>query len=274
MNSEPASKAPARITLSTLRKMKRSGEKFACLTAYDASFAALEERAGVEVILVGDTLGMIVQGHDTTLPVTVADMIYHSRCVSRGLSRALLMVDMPFMSYSTVPQALGNAGRLVQEGGAQIVKLEAGASQVEIVKALNAQGIPVCAHLGLRPQSVHKLGSYRVQGRDEAAAAMIVEEAGRLEKAGADVLLLESVPSRVAEVIVNRIHLPVIGIGAGPVCDGQVLVLYDMLGITPGRRPRFARDFLRDTPDVPAALAAYVQAVKDKTFPGPEHTFD
>lgn len=272
MNAESPSNSP--VTLATLRKYKRQGDKFACLTAYDASFATLLERAGVDVILVGDTLGMVIQGNDTTLPVSVADMIYHSRCVARGARRPLLMVDMPFMSYATPLQAVGNAARLMQEGGAQIVKLEGGSGQVELVGALSAHGIPVCAHLGLQPQSVHKLGGYRVQGRKQTDAEAILDQARRFEAAGADVLLLESVPAGLAAAVTEALGIPVIGIGAGSACDGQVLVLYDMLGITPGRRPRFARDFLSDNPDIPSALAAYVAAVKDGTFPGPEHTFE
>lgn len=262
------------VTLSTLRRYCETGRRFACLTAYDASFAAVLEDAGVDVILVGDSLGMVIQGHDTTLPVTLSDMIYHTRCVARGRRRALLMADMPFMSYNTPLQAVGNAGRLMQEGGAQIVKLEGGAAQVDIIRALSNHGIPVCAHLGLQPQLVHKFGGYRVQGRDEQGARSLVEQARQLEAAGADLLLLECVPSRVAESIVSGLQIPVIGIGAGGACDGQVLVLYDILGLTPGKRPRFARDFLSASPGIEAAVGAYVRAVKDKTFPGPEHTFE
>lgn len=262
------------VTLNTLRDMKHRGEKFACLTAYDASFAALVDGAGVEVILVGDTLGMVIQGHETTLPVTVANMIYHAQCVSRGARRALVMVDMPFMSYNTPLQAVGNAGRLMQEGGAQIVKLEGGAAQLDVARALAEHGIPVCAHLGLQPQAVHKLGGYRVQGRDEQAARATLEEARQLEDAGVDLLLLECVPSKLAEAMVQQLNIPVIGIGAGAGCDGQILVLYDMLGITPGRRPRFARNFMPEHGDAAAAVAAYVEAVKAGTFPGPEQTFE
>jgi 3-methyl-2-oxobutanoate hydroxymethyltransferase len=275
MNTEshPSDTSPP-VTLATLRKWKHKGGKFACLTAYDASFATVLDRAGVDVILVGDTLGMVIQGHGTTLPVTVADMIYHSCCVARGIRRSLLMVDMPFMSYMTPLQAVGNAARLMQEGGAHMVKLEGGSSQAELVSALSAHGIPVCAHLGLQPQSVHKLGGYRVQGRKQTEAQRILDQAREFEAAGADVLLLESVPTALAAAVVETLRIPVIGIGAGPACDGQVLVLYDMLGITPGKRPRFSRDFLADNPDIPAAVAAYVAAVKGGTFPGPEQSFD
>lgn len=264
----------APVTLHTLRKHRRAGERFACLTAYDASFTMALEEAGVEVLLVGDSLGMVMQGHETTLPVTLSDMIYHTRCVARARRRALLMADMPFMSYNTALQAVGNAGRLMQEGGAQIVKLEGGAAQADIIRALSDHGIPVCAHLGLQPQLVHKLGGYRVQGRGEPAARALVDQARQLEDAGADLMLLECVPCSVAESIVACLQIPVIGIGAGGACNGQVLVLYDILGLTPGKRPRFSREFLSDSPDIGAAVAAYVRAVKDRTFPGPEHTFE
>ncbi len=262
------------VTVNTLRKLRHAGEKFVCLTAYDASFAALLDATGVEVLLVGDSLGMVVQGRETTVPVTMDEMIYHSAAVARGRRRALLMVDMPFMSYATPQQALGNAARLMQEGGAHMVKLEGGAIQVETVRQLTARGIPVCAHLGLQPQSVHRLGGYRVQGRDEQAAQQMLQDAQALQAAGADVLLVESVPVVLAEQITRAVDIPVIGIGAGPACDGQVLVLYDMLGITPGHRPKFARDFMQGQTSVRAAVEAYVQAVKSGAFPAPEHCFE
>ncbi len=272
MTTEPPDSSTP-VTVTVLRRLKQAGEKFACLTAYDATFAAVLDSAGVEVLLVGDTLGMVVQGRETTLPVTMDDMVYHARAVGRGRRRALLMVDMPFMSYATTGQALTNAARLMREGLAQMVKLEGGRLQAETVRQLAERGIPVCAHLGLTPQSVHKLGGYRVQGREEAAAHAIVEDARALEQAGADVLLLECVPSSLSERIVSTVAVPVIGIGAGPACDGQVLVLYDMLGITPGPLPRFVRDFMSGTQSVHGAVAAYVQAVKQGTFPGPEHGY-
>ncbi len=261
------------VTVATLRKMKRAGEKIVCLTAYDASFAAVLETAGVEVLLVGDSLGMVVQGHETTLPVTMDDMVYHTRNVARARRRALLVGDMPFMSYASPVQAITNAARLMQEGGAHMVKLEGGALQVETVRQLTERGIPVCAHLGLTPQSVHKLGGYRVQGREEAAAQAMLADARALQEAGVDMLILECVPSGLAAEITRTLEIPVIGIGAGPQCDGQVLVLYDMLGITPGKRPRFTRDFMQDRGSVQAAVAAFVQAVKSGSFPGPEHCF-
>lgn len=270
--SQAPSVAP--VTVNTLRKMKQAGEKIACLTAYDASFAAVLEAAGVEVLLVGDSLGMVVQGWDSTVPVTMDDMVYHSAAVARGRRRALLMVDMPFMSYASPLQAVSNAARLMQEGGAHMVKLEGGAVQAESVRYLAERGIPVCAHLGLQPQSVHRLGGYRVQGRNAAAARAMVQDAKTLQEAGADVLLLESVPVTLANEIVQAVSLPVIGIGAGPDCDGQVLVLYDLLGITPGKRPKFAKDFMAGQPNIQAAAASYVEAVKGGCFPAPEHCFN
>lgn len=267
-----AATAP-KITVNTLREMKIKGEKFACLTAYDASLAHVVDAAGVEVILVGDSLGMVVQGHTSTLPVTMNDMVYHSACVARGHRRALLMADMPFMSYATAEQALHNAARLMQEGGAHMVKLEGGAVQVDIVRQLTARGIPVCAHLGLQPQSVHKLGGYRVQGRDASVAQKMREDAHALQEAGADMLLLECVPTSLAEEITKAVDVPVIGIGAGAGCDAQVLVLYDMLGVTVGKRPKFSKDFMQGQTTLHGAIEAYVRAVKNGSFPAAEHTF-
>ena len=262
-----------RVTVSTLRKMKAEGEKIACLTAYDVSFARVLDQAGMDVVLVGDSLGMVIQGHETTVPVTVDDVIYHTRAAARGCQRVLLMADMPFMSYATPEQALRNAARCLQEGGAHMVKLEGGASQEETVRRLSDNGIPVCAHLGLKPQSIHKLGGYRVQGRDEAAANAMLRDAAALEKAGADLLLLECVPSVLAAEITANVGIPVIGIGAGVRCDGQILVLQDILGITPGRAPRFAKNFLQGHDSIQAAVAAYVEDVKAARFPTDEHVF-
>lgn len=264
----------APVTISTLRKMKLSGEKIAVLTAYDATFAHVLEDAGVEVILVGDSLGMVIQGRESTIAVSMADMVYHTRAVAQGRKNALLMADMPFMSYATVDDGLHNAARLMQEGGAHMVKLEGNANQVEIVARLTANGVPVCAHLGLRPQFVHKLGGYRVQGRDEESARALMSDAVALEAAGADLLLLECVPQSVAADITQRVSIPVIGIGAGVHCDGQVLVLHDLLGVTPGQRPRFSKDFLADGGSVYQAVVEYVQSVKEGSFPGPDHTFN
>ncbi len=263
----------APITLSTLRKLKRNGQKFACLTAYDASFARLCEDAGVEVLLVGDTLGMLIQGYDTTLPVTLNDVIYHTANVRRSSRNALVMADMPFMTYVRAEQAVFSAGRLMKEGGAHMVKLEGGAAFVETVRAMAINGIPVCAHLGLLPQSVNKLGGYRVQGKDAASATAMLNDARAMQDAGADMVLLECVPATLAAQITNALEIPTIGIGAGVDCDAQVLVIYDMLGITPGKRPKFSRDFLHGQASVPAALAAYVDAVKSGVFPAVEHSF-
>jgi 3-methyl-2-oxobutanoate hydroxymethyltransferase len=261
------------VNVSTLRRMKADKEPIACITAYDASFALLVDRAGSDLVLVGDSLGMVVQGYDTTVPVTVDDMIYHSRLVARGLSRAFLVTDMPFMSYTSPDQALVNAVRLMQEGGAMMVKLEGGAGQVAIVEHLAKHDIPVCAHLGLKPQSVHKLGGFKVQGRDADQARQMADDALALQNAGADIVLLECVPNEVGRAVTERLHVPVIGIGAGPDVDGQILVLYDLLGITQGRMPRFVRNFMQDADSVADAIGLYVQAVKERSYPAPEHCF-
>lgn len=262
------------VTVATLRKWKRAGKRFVCLTAYDASFAAVLDRAEVDVILVGDSLGMVVQGHQTTVPVTMDHMVYHSQLVARGCRRALLMADMPFMSFATPGQALDNAARLMREGFAHVVKLEGGTEQVETVRQLSCRGVPVCAHIGLQPQSIHKLGGYRVQGREQAQAQAMVQDAGALEAAGAELLLLECVPVGLARTISQQLSIPVIGIGAGPHCDGQILVLHDLLGITLGRRPRFAKDFLAEAGTVQGAVETYAQAVRSGLFPAPEHCFE
>lgn len=261
------------VNVSTLRKMKQDGEPIACLTAYDASFAALIDAARVDVVLVGDSLGMVIQGHDTTVPVTVDDVIYHTRAVSKGLRHAFLMADMPFMSYATAEQALDNAVRLMQEGGAMMVKLEGGEGQIEIVEHLARHDIPVCAHLGLKPQSVHKIGGFKVQGRDPDTAREMVEAAVRLQDAGADIVLLECVPNEVGAAATQRLDVPVIGIGAGPDVDGQILVLYDILDITQGKTPRFVHNFQAGCDSPLAALRAYVQAVRQREYPQPQHCF-
>lgn len=261
------------VNVSTLRRMKADGEPIACLTAYDASFALLVDQAGADLVLVGDSLGMVIQGCDTTVPVTVADMIYHTHVVRRGLSRAFLVTDMPFMSYSSETQALDNAVRLMQEGGAMMVKLEGGSGQVGVVEHLARHDIPVCAHIGLRPQSVHKIGGFRVQGRDTDQAHQMVEDARALQDAGADILLLECVPNEVGRAVREAISVPVIGIGAGPEVDGQILVLYDMLGITQGRLPRFVKNFMAGAESPLHACERYVQAVKERSYPAPEHCF-
>ncbi|MBI5462040.1 MAG: 3-methyl-2-oxobutanoate hydroxymethyltransferase [Gammaproteobacteria bacterium] len=261
------------VTRATLERMKHDGDKIACLTAYDATYASLVEQAGVEVIIVGDSLGMVIQGKESTLPVTLDEMIYHGACVARGARRALRVVDMPFMTYPNVREAMGNAARLMREGGAQMVKLEGGARIAEIVHDLVAQGIPVCGHLGLLPQSVHQLGGYRVQGRERETAHAMLEDARGLESAGAALLVLECVPTDLARDITRAVSMPVIGIGAGAECDGQVLVLQDMLGITPGKRPKFSRDFMTGQGSIQNAVQAYVRAVKDGSFPAAEHSF-
>ncbi len=261
------------VNVSTLRKMKAEKEAIACLTAYDASFALLIDNAGTDLVLVGDSLGMVIQGHDTTVPVTVDDIIYHSRLVSRGLQRAFLVADMPFMSYTNPDQALENAVRLMQEGGAMMVKLEGGSGQVAIVEYLTRHDIPVCAHLGLKPQSVHKIGGFKVQGRDAEQAKQMTADAIALQDAGADIVLLECVPNELGESVTAALDVPVIGIGAGPSVDGQILVLYDILGITQGRLPRFVENFMTDAASVSGALQQYVQAVKQRDYPAPEHCF-
>ncbi len=265
--------APRPITIRTLKKNKESGEKITCLTAYDTSFARLLDEAGIEMLLVGDSLGMVIQGFDSTLPVTMEQMIYHTRCVARGRKRALLMADMPFSSDLTVTDTLKNAARLMKEGGAHIIKLEGGQRQLEAVTALAEHGMPTCAHLGLLPQSVHKEGGYRVQGRDDESASILIDEASKLESAGADMLLLECVPAALATRISQMVEIPVIGIGAGSGCDGQVLVLYDALGITPGKKPRFTKDFLKESKSISDAIEKYITEVKNCTFPAKEHTF-
>ena len=263
----------SQVTVSTLAAMKGRGEPIACLTCYDASFAHLLERAGVEVLLVGDSLGMVLQGHKTTLPVTLDQMVYHCACVARRRGRALLIGDMPFLTCATLDRALDAAGQLMQEGGAQMVKIEGGAAMVDKVAALTAQGVPVCGHLGLQPQSVHRLGGYRFQGRDAASAQAIRYDAVALQAAGAGLLVLECVPAALAAEVAQALTIPVIGIGAGAECDGQVLVLYDMLGVNPDRPPSFSMDFLQGRDDgIAGAIAAYVKAVKARAFPGSEQT--
>ena len=254
--------------------MKRRGEKITCLTAYDYSFAALLDRAGVDMIMVGDSLGMVMQGNETTLPVSLAEMVYHCRCVARGTARALLIGDLPFLSYQESPQrALASAGRLMQRGGAQVVKLEGGEPMAETVRFLTERGIPVCAHLGLTPQSVHQLGGYRVQGREAAAAERIRHDAKALQQAGAGLIVLEAIPAELAKSITADLEIPTIGIGAGPDCDGQVLVLHDMLGIYPRPSPKFSRNFMQGAASIEDAVKRYIDAVKSGEFPGPEHSF-
>jgi 3-methyl-2-oxobutanoate hydroxymethyltransferase len=261
------------VTLAALDKMKAQGEPIACITCYDASFAALCDEANADVILVGDSLGMVIQGHDTTVPVTMDEMVYHTRAVSRGMQRPLLMSDLPFMSYPSREEALANSARLMREGGAEIVKLESGAGQIEIVEFLARHDIAVCAHLGLKPQSVHKTGGFRVQGRSQDQAERMIADAKALCEAGADMLLLECVPNELGQRVTEASPVPVIGIGAGPKVDGQILVLYDVLDITLGRKPRFVRNFMDGAANNLDGVRRYVQAVKSRDYPGPEHGF-
>ncbi|MCH9025697.1 MAG: 3-methyl-2-oxobutanoate hydroxymethyltransferase [Proteobacteria bacterium] len=261
------------VTISTLEKMKAEGMPIACLTAYDASFANLVDEAGVDLVLAGDSLGMVIQGHPTTVPVTVDDVVYHCKAVARGLTRSFLVGDLPFLSYTTPQQAMGNSRRLMQEGRAKMVKLEGGAMQVEIVEYLASRDVPVCAHIGLKPQSVHKLGGYKIQGRDPATAKQMLADARALENAGADIVLLECIPNELGARITSELKVPVIGIGAGPDVDGQILVLYDILNITIGRKPRFAQDFTIGGRSPIDAVKAYVEAVRSGDYPAPEHCF-
>jgi 3-methyl-2-oxobutanoate hydroxymethyltransferase len=261
------------VTVTSLRGMKSAGEKIACLTAYDFSFASLLERCGVDMVMVGDSLGMVMQGHATTIPVTVEQMAYHGACAARGLSRALLIVDMPFMSYQqSREQALENAGRLMREGGAQVVKIEGGAVMADTTRFLVERGIPVCAHIGLTPQSVHQLGGYGIQGRDSEAAKRLLDDARALEQAGASLIVLEAMPAELAARITQALAIPTIGIGAGRACDGQVLVLQDMLGIYPRPSPKFSRNFMDGAASIEAAVRAYIAAVKTGAFPDAAHT--
>ena len=265
--------APKRkpVTVPGLRAMKARGEKIVVLTCYDASFAAQMEAAGVDVALVGDSLGMVVQGQASTLPVTLDHMVYHTSLVARGLSTTLLVADLPFMQFRDPATALAAAGRLMAEGGAAMVKLEGGSDWVcDVIAALTAHDVPVCAHLGLTPQSVHKMGGYRMQGKTGDAAARLRDQARATVAAGAELLVLEPMPAALAGEIARDVPIPTIGIGAGAECDGQVLVCYDMLGLTPGHRPKFSKDFLAGRGSVRDAIAAYADDVRAGRFPGPE----
>jgi len=259
------------ITTLTLRKMKQEGIKFVTVALYDAPMAAMAKKSGVEVLLVGDSLGMTVLGYDSTVPVTMEQMIYHVEAVKRGNDKSLIMGDMPFMTYATPEQALENATRIMQ-AGAHMVKLEGGAWLADTVKMLSDRGIPVCAHLGLTPQSVNKLGGFRVQGRDDAGAHQILEDAKAMDAAGADLLVLECVPSALAKDITDAVSMPTIGIGAGKETDAQVLVINDILGLTE-QPPKFSKNFLVEAKDIPGALERYVSDVKTGAFPDTEHTF-
>ena len=265
-----ANRAP--ITIAKLQAMRDAGEKIAVLTAYDASFANLMDQSGIDVILVGDSLGNIIQGHTSTIPVTIEQMVYHVSCVAKGNQSAFLIADMPFGTYSTPEQAMENAASLMR-AGAHMVKLEGGSWLAETVRFLVERSVPVCAHLGLLPQSVHTLGGFKVQGKSTEAAEILIKDAQTLEKAGAQLLVLEAIPSELGKRATASIKLPPIGIGAGPDCSGQVLVMHDMLGAFPGRSPKFVKNFLLGQESIEGAFKSYIQEVKTGEFPGPEHCF-
>ena len=262
-----------RINLTTLNQMVQDGDKITMLTCYDASFAAVLDTAGVDTLLIGDSLGMVLQGHDSTLPVTLTDVAYHTACVARGVQRAWIIADLPFGTFQVSPGHAFESAAHLMAAGAQMVKLEGGETMVETVKFLTARGVPVCGHLGLTPQSVNTLGGYRVQGKTDAAAQRLIAEAKMLEDAGAAMLVLELMPSAVARDVTAALRIPTIGIGAGVDCGGQVLVLHDMLDIYPGKKARFVKNFLAGAGSVQAAVEAYVREVKAQTFPSAEHTY-
>ncbi len=269
--SEPAIRSKS-VTVPSLMAMKNAGEKIAMLTCYDASFAALMDRCGVDVLLVGDSLGNVCQGHSSTLPVTLTDIAYHTASVARGNQTALLIADMPFGTYATPESAFDNAVKLMQ-AGAQMVKLEGGAWLVDTVKFLTERAVPVCAHLGLTPQSVHQLGGFKVQGKTAEGAEKLKADALALQEAGASILVLEAIPTALGKEVTELLAMPTIGIGAGPDCSGQVLVMHDMLGVFPGRKARFVKNFMDGQTSIEGAIRGYIAAVKDKSFPAPEHCF-
>lgn len=262
----------AKISTASLLKMKQQGEKISTITAYDASFAKLFDQAGIHAILIGDSLGMVLQGEDSTLPVSIEDMAYHTRCVKRGVEETLIIADMPFMSYATQEQALANAAVLMQ-AGASMVKMEGGAWLNETISALVERGIPVCAHLGLTPQSVNIFGGFKVQGRENDKAEQMIADAKALEAAGAQLLVLECIPANLGEAITKALTIPTIGIGAGKDTDGQILVMHDALGIACNYMPKFSRNFLKDTGDIKQAVELYISEVSQGNFPDDEHIF-
>lgn len=268
----PTDGTSSNVTITHLQKMRTNGEKITVLTAYDASFAALFDRCGIEAILIGDSLGNVIQGHTTTIPVTVEQVAYHTACVSRGAKTCLIIADMPFASYGDKAQALQNATALMQ-AGAHMVKLEGGTWLTEIVEHLVKQGIPVCAHLGLTPQSVNTMGGFKVQGKSKESAEKMIADAKALEEAGAQLLVLEAIPATLGKSITEALTIPTIGIGAGPDCSGQVLVMHDVLGAFPGRQPKFVKNFLQVSTSLEEAINLYRKEVKDGTFPAPEHCF-
>lgn len=263
----------SKITTASLLKMKQDGQKFTAITAYDATFAKLFDDEGAHVLLIGDSLGMVLQGGQDTLAVNMDEMVYHTRCVARGASKALVVADMPFMSYATPEQTYQNAARLMA-AGARMVKMEGGDWLCDSIRNLTRNGVPVCGHLGLTPQSVHVFGGFKVQGRDEFQAQEIYRQALELQAAGIQLLVLECVPTALAERITKALRIPVIGIGAGPATDGQILVMHDAFGVTSGYVPKFTKNFLAETGDVRAAIRLYVQQVSEGSFPGPEHCFN
>jgi 3-methyl-2-oxobutanoate hydroxymethyltransferase len=271
-NTADAGRRSKPVTMPQIQIMRDKGEKITMLTCYDASFASLMDACGVEILLVGDSLGMVCQGHDSTLPVTIDDMLYHTASVARGNRTALLVADMPFGSYSTPEAACRNAVRLIQ-AGAHMVKIEGGAWLAETIRYLNERAIPVCAHLGLTPQSVHLMGGYKVQGKTVEGAERLLADALVLQQAGACMLVLEAIPAALGKELTQALRMPTIGIGAGVDCAGQVLVMHDMLGAFPGHKARFVRNFMEGADSIDGALRAYVAAVKDASFPAEEHCF-
>lgn len=261
------------ITLNTLQTMHSKGEKIAVLTCYDASFAQLLEAAGVDLLLVGDSLGMVLQGHNSTLPVTLDDIAYHTACVARGAKQAFIVADMPFGTFQVSPEKTFEHAARLMAAGAHMVKLEGGEVMVDTIAFLTQRGIPVFAHIGLTPQSVHQLGGYRVQGKDDKAAQRLLQDARAVEQAGAGMLLLEAIPAILGAEITANCAIPTIGIGAGAGCSGQVLVLHDMLDIYPGKKARFVKNYMQGSPSIAAAVAKYVQEVKAGSFPAAEHCF-
>jgi 3-methyl-2-oxobutanoate hydroxymethyltransferase len=279
-SQKPAATAPApaktvatkAVTIPALNTLRAAGEKITMLTCYDASFASLMDRCGVEVLLIGDSLGMVCNGHQSTLPVTVAEVAYHTAAVARGSKSAMVLADMPFGSYATPQAAFDNAVKLIQ-AGAHMVKLEGGAWLADTVRFLTERAVPVCAHLGLTPQSVHQLGGYKVQGKTTESAELLKADALKLQAAGASLLVLEAIPSALGKEVTDLLAIPTIGIGAGPDCSGQVLVMHDLLGVFPGRKARFVKNFMEGQTSIDAAVSAYVAAVKDGSFPALEHCF-
>ncbi|WP_211462837.1 3-methyl-2-oxobutanoate hydroxymethyltransferase [Collimonas silvisoli] len=274
-SSDPAAHATKRskpVTIPALQALRDKGEKITMLTCYDASFAALMDRCGVETLLIGDSLGMVCQGHTSTLPVTIQDIVYHTASVARGNRSALVLADLPFGAYATPQSAFENAVPVIQ-AGAQMVKIEGGTWLAPTVRFLTERAIPVCGHLGLTPQSVHQMGGYKVQGKSTAAAEQLKADAMALQEAGASLLVLEAIPAALGKEVSEMLSIPTIGIGAGPDCSGQVLVMHDLMGVFPGHKARFVKDFMQGQTSIDAAVLAYVSAVKDKSFPAPEHCF-